>query len=114
MVESLKEALVLDLINIRKEMIEIVGGKGANLGELVSFGIRVPPGFVVTSKAFDYFIQSNNLKGEIAEILSSSKDSFEGSEKIKSLIINAKMPEDLEQSILSSYDELRNKVGKDV
>lgn len=114
MVESLKEALVLDLINIRKEMIEIVGGKGANLGELVSFGIRVPPGFVVTSKAFDYFIQSNNLKGEIAEILSSSKDSFEGSEKIKSLIINAKIPEDLEQSILSSYDELRNKVGKDV
>ncbi len=29
----------------------IAGGKGANLGELVSGGVPVPPGFVVTAQA---------------------------------------------------------------
>ncbi len=114
MVESLKEALVLDLINIRKDMIELVGGKGANLGELVSFGIRVPPGFVITSKSFKYFIEYNGLKSKIADALSSSSDSFEASDRIKSLIMESKMPEDLGQSIMSSFDELRRNVGKDI
>ncbi len=114
MVESLKEALVLDLNGIRKEMIDIVGGKGANLGELVSLGIRVPPGFVITSTAFDYFIHRSDLKSKIANVISTSKDSFEASDRIKTLIMESKIPEDLENLILSSFDNLRNKVGNDI
>jgi len=114
LVESLKEALVLDLNGIRKEMIDIVGGKGANLGELVSLGIRVPPGFVITSTAFDYFIHRSDLKSKIANVISTSKDSFEASDRIKTLIMESKIPEDLENLILSSFDNLRNKVGNDI
>lgn len=94
-------------------MIELAGGKGANLGELVSFDIRVPPGFVITSKAYSYFIAYNNLESKIKSILE-EKDSATASEEIKKLIISSQVPPDLENAILSSYDELAKKVGKEV
>jgi hypothetical protein len=31
-----------------KEMKALLGGKGANLGEMVNMGLRVPPGFTIT------------------------------------------------------------------
>ncbi|WP_410544415.1 pyruvate, water dikinase [Acidianus sp.] len=94
-------------------MIELAGGKGANLGELVSFDIRVPPGFVITSKAYSYFIAYNNLESKIRSILE-EKDSATASEEIKKLIISSQVPPDLENAILSSYDELAKKVGKEI
>jgi len=33
-----------------------VGGKNANLGEMIQIGLRVPPGFAVTTHAFDIFL----------------------------------------------------------
>ena len=45
--EVIQGDLVLDLKDVRKDMIELAGGKGANLGELISIGVRVPPGFVL-------------------------------------------------------------------
>ena len=33
-----------------KEMKEILGGKGANLAEMKSLGINVPPGFTITTE----------------------------------------------------------------
>jgi pyruvate,water dikinase len=94
-------------------MIELAGGKGANLGELVSFDIRVPPGFVITSKAYSYFIAYNNLESKIKSILE-EKDSATASKEIKKLIISSQVPPDLENAILSSYDELAKKVGKEI
>jgi len=44
---------VLDLYEIDQTQTPLVGGKGANLGELSRIdGIRVPPGFCVTTEAF--------------------------------------------------------------
>ena len=42
---------------IRKDDVAIVGGKGANLGEMTNFGLDVPPGFCVTSAGYDAFIE---------------------------------------------------------
>ncbi|WP_240931183.1 pyruvate, water dikinase [Acidianus sulfidivorans] len=95
-------------------MIELAGGKGANLGELVSFDIRVPPGFVITSKAYSYFIKYNNLDEKIRSILNSNEDSVQISNKIKNLILSHPLPKDLEELILSSYDDLTKKIGKEV
>jgi pyruvate,water dikinase len=95
-------------------MIELAGGKGANLGELVSFDIRVPPGFVITSKAYYYFISYNNIHEKINDILLNEKDSEVASEKIKQIIISSPIPKDLEEAILSTYDELANKIGKEI
>ncbi|MFP3200921.1 MAG: pyruvate, water dikinase [Sulfolobus sp.] len=111
--------LVSDLKSVKKEMVSIAGGKGANLGELISLGVRVPPGFVITSYAYKYFIEYNKLYDKIKEILESENlDSEEGaeraSEKIKSLILSSPIPPDLQQAILSYYDSLVKLVGKEV
>ena len=36
-------------------MKDLLGGKGANLAEMSALGIRVPPGFTITTEACDYF-----------------------------------------------------------
>jgi pyruvate,water dikinase len=106
--------LILDLKSIRKDMLSVAGGKGANLGELIAFGIRVPPGFVITSNAYKYFIEYNNLKEKIKEVLEKESDEESASEKIRSLILSALVPKDLEESIYKGYDSLSKMVGKEV
>jgi len=106
--------LILDLKSIRKDMLSVAGGKGANLGELIAFGIRVPPGFVITSNAYKYFIEYNNLKEKIKEVLEKEPDEESASEKIRSLILSALVPKDLEESIYKGYDSLSKMVGKEV
>ena len=50
---------------IRKDDVDIVGGKGANLGEMTNFGLDVPPGFCVTSKGYDAFIEYAGLDEKV-------------------------------------------------
>jgi len=111
--EVVQGGFVLDLKDVRKDMIELAGGKGANLGESISIGVRVPPGFVITSRAFKYFVNYNKLADKIFEIIKTSQDEEEASTKIKELIMSAKVPEDLERSIMEAYDRLAKLVGKD-
>lgn len=42
---------VRDLVDLGRDDLATAGGKGANLGELIRAGVRVPPGFVVTTEA---------------------------------------------------------------
>ena len=42
-----------------------VGGKGASLGELTQAGIRVPPGYVVSTRAFERFLAGIHPQGSI-------------------------------------------------
>ncbi len=51
---------------IGKEDIAMVGGKGANLGEMFNAGIPVPYGFVVTSYAYFDFLKESGIKKKIA------------------------------------------------
>ena len=46
------------------------GGKSANLGELLSAGLIVPPGFAVSAHAFRMFVEVAGLEGTIAAALS--------------------------------------------
>jgi len=51
--------------------VERVGGKGASLGEMLHAGIPVPPGFVVTTTAFEEFMKTGIISETVAqEILS--------------------------------------------
>lgn len=96
---------------IDKNDIPEVGGKGANLGEMVSFGIPVPPGFCVTSAAYFYFLEKNNLKPQIQKILlkTDKNDPYSYSivsDKIKKLILKGTIPKDLAFEIMASYLKL--------
>ncbi|MCL0057469.1 hypothetical protein M1N05_00165 [Dehalococcoidales bacterium] len=46
---------------VTKKDIPLVGGKGANLGEMTNAGIRVPPGFIVTANAYYNFLQRSKI-----------------------------------------------------
>mgnify|MGYP002814366732 CR=1 FL=1 len=47
----------------------VAGGKGANLAEIYNLKISVPPGFIVTAQAYDYFIKKAGLDQKIKNLL---------------------------------------------
>ena len=47
---------------VDKGDVELVGGKGANLGEMTRAGFPVPSGFILTSNSYYYYLKKNNLK----------------------------------------------------
>ena len=62
---------VLDLQDIDKTELMLVGGKGANLGELSKIeGIRVPDGFCVSTEAFQRIIEETPSINEYLDQLS--------------------------------------------
>ena len=94
-----------------KEDIALVGGKGANLGEMASFDIPVPEGFVVTSKAYFDFLRENKLELKIKDVLEKinpqDPQSFnEISGKIKKLILGGKISPQLAKEIIDNYLKL--------
>lgn len=96
---------------IRKEDVALVGGKGANLGEMASVDFPVPPGFVITSNAYYDFIRENNLSIKIKHLLSTtnfedSKSLEQVSLHIKKLIKNGTLSNQLIKEIVSSYNKL--------
>ena len=58
------------------QMKNLLGGKGANLGEMASLGIQVPPGFTISTEACVYYFQNKNMFPSKLwdEILSRLKD----------------------------------------
>ncbi len=91
--------------------IAIAGGKGASLAEMYNNKFPVPPGFIVTVQAYQHFIEKSGVGNHIMTILNetdvdNTNQLDKNSEKVKSLIISAKMPEDMKSEILEAYDSL--------
>ena len=99
---------IMSISDLGKTDIDIAGGKGANLGELVSAGFNVPPGFVLTTAAYDYFLEtskiSENLKDILSKVDTASESSLaDASGRIRELFEKKEIPEDLKEQILASY-----------
>ncbi len=60
---------ILTLNEVNKTNIDLVGGKGANLGELITNDFPVPNGFCIHVNAYKNFILANELQEHIARIL---------------------------------------------
>jgi len=93
------------------EDVNIVGGKGGNLGEMYNLGIPIPNGFVVTSNAYFQFIQENNLKPLIKDILKitdvDQPDQLHAaSNKIRSIIRKSPLSQELSIEIMKAYKKL--------
>jgi pyruvate,water dikinase len=96
---------------IRKVDIALAGGKGANLGEVSRAGLPVPPGFVVTTRAYDAFVEADGLRDEILALASRLRTedaaTFEvTAENIRTLFDRTAIPEDLVEEIQAAYKEL--------
>ncbi|MBP3790881.1 MAG: phosphoenolpyruvate synthase [Methanobrevibacter sp.] len=103
---------------LSKSDIGIAGGKGANLGELTQAGIPVPPGFVVTAQAYEYFMDEAGINDKVMSILekidiNDTKELQAAAEEIKKIINEAPIPEDLVIFIREYYNELCQRVGED-
>lgn len=64
----MSNALILPL-DAPITMLENAGGKGANLARLVRAGFNVPPGFILTTRAYQSFVAANDLEPAIQEAL---------------------------------------------
>lgn len=97
--------------NLSKTDAAIAGGKGASLGEMTGAGIPVPPGFVVLSDAFEFFLKETDLiqevEAELKKVNHKEMESVErASETIRELIENAEMPKVLAEEIIEAHKKL--------
>src|ERR1700690_1678369 len=94
--------------DVDKEDIPMVGGKGANLGEMTQAGFPVPNGFIVTSYAYYNFLDGANLRDKIHEALAyidpnNSKELEEAALKLQHIITHAAFPKELAHEIVEAY-----------
>jgi pyruvate,water dikinase len=102
---------ILNFKNLNKSSLPQVGGKNASLGELINAGIRVPPGFAVTTESYFRFITDTGIKDDIFRILSELKAGDMNSlnatgEEIQQMIRGAAMSEGIRSAIDEAYGEL--------
>ncbi len=113
---------IYDLSEVSLDMISIVGGKNASLGEMIqnlgSRGINVPGGFAITVHAFDTYMKFNNLEERIDQLLAEldPRDIVQlrktGSQ-IRRMMADGRFPEELEEEISQRYRELSEKHGNE-
>jgi phenol phosphorylase subunit beta len=114
MTSQFKYILWFDECN--KNALPLVGGKNANLGEMVNAGIRVPPGFAVTSEAFQQYMDEARLWDQIRDTLSDvSVDDIKSVSKvggtIRQTILSTPIPDEIQKEIITAYASLCDKCG---
>ena len=104
----------IELEEVGKHSILTVGGKGANLGEMLSNNFPVPQGFCVASSAYDHYIRENNfspwIEKYLAEFYAAPERGAELSAKLIERLRAGKMP----QEIYSEIERLYQKLGDHV
>ncbi len=101
-----KYTLYFDEID-RKDL-SLVGGKGANLGEMTKAGFPVPFGFCVTTESYKEFINYNKLYDFIVEEIKDANlenIAIIGA-KIREKIEQAEMPKKVEEEIIKAADKI--------
>jgi pyruvate,water dikinase len=103
----------IDLGQITAGSLPLTGGKNAHLGEVKNvLGLPTPDGFAISTYAYIHFLSSNHLQDRILSILSSSplrnqKTLQKTEEEIKNVILQAPIPPDMEEAILSFARKIR-------
>lgn len=113
---SKEEKLVLWFDELNKGDTPLVGGKNANLGEMMRAGIPIPPGFAITAYAYKKFITETGIAekiygiiGETVTDVNDPKQFEEASRRIRQLIEATPMPKEIETAIRSAYATLSEK-----
>src|SRR5262249_19776811 len=103
--------LVAWLQNLDAGARALAGGKAANLGELLRAGLPVPPGFVVTTAAYDLLVCSAGLQAEIERLAAAAapEDTAaleEASRAIGDLLAAAALPDAVAGAVRDAYAAL--------
>ena len=85
--------LILPFAQLRKWDISVVGGQGANLGEMTHAKIPVPTGYVVTVSAYDEFLAATGMRAKLEPLLvrldPADESAAEVAAEIRTFIANA-------------------------
>lgn len=112
--------LVIPLEEVEKDMAYLVGEKMAHAAEAKNrMGLTVPEGFTITAAAYDLFMDENQLQIEIDRLFQADGTDSNGpfdilSSQIRSLILDARIPDPLEQAVSEAWENLEKKRGKKV
>lgn len=99
---------VINFNKVGKKDIPRVGGKNATLGEMINAGIRVPPGFAVTTDSYLKFITKKGINEKIFSTLSGIDPEDvnrlnQASEIIQEMIKGITISEDIRDAIIDEY-----------
>lgn len=110
------QPLVLSLTEVDKDSLWLVGGKGANLGEMTRAGFvgtgRVPPGFCVTTVAYERVAAEADIEPLITELEHTSADSDRATRasEIRDRIESTPIPATIAEVITAAYRQLGESV----
>jgi pyruvate,water dikinase len=94
-----------------KESVDLVGGKCSSLGELINAGVRVPPGFALTTHGFRQFMRDAGIQSAVSTLLDGldheDMDKLEeASRVIRDMIESCPVSIELEDLIAECYRKL--------
>ncbi|MDP3475283.1 phosphoenolpyruvate synthase [Hydrogenophaga sp.] len=106
--------LVVPFEHLRMTDVDVVGGKNASLGEMISqlpSGVKVPTGFATTAHAFREFLQFDGLTERINARLNALDTEdvralAEAGAEIRAMVENQPFPADLEKAIRDAFATL--------
>ena len=110
--------LILNFNSADKTSLPQVGGKNASLGEMIKAGIRVPPGFAVTTASYESFIAETGIGDAVFGLISgldvNDVESLnKASAGIQELMRSAAMPEKIDKAVREHYEILCGTCGTD-
>jgi pyruvate,water dikinase len=110
------EGHIFSFEELGQDQNSLVGKKCANLGEIAKLGLPVPPGFALSVRAYEDFLQETNAIQEIRNYLQRFGGGIESvelfnqaSQGIRQIVESKKMPEGMRRRVLSFYDDLCRK-----
>src|SRR5688572_4436559 len=104
-------ASIVELYEVNRANIAIVGGKGANLGEMLHAELPVPPGFVVTIAAYERMRETAGLGARIDALLRTVNAEDPAalqrvSVQLRGTLTSVPLPGDLAEAIDHAYQRL--------
>ncbi|MDO3401549.1 phosphoenolpyruvate synthase [Mycolicibacterium neoaurum] len=105
--------VVRSLSDIRLTDADSVGGKGANLGELIATGLPVPPGFTLSCRAYRDSMRAAGVDTDLADLHHQALDQVadnarldELCQRMRQLVQSAGMTDDLRSAAVAAYRTL--------
>jgi pyruvate,water dikinase len=113
----MSDKLIAWFEDLGRDAVNLAGGKGANLGEMIRAGIPVPSGFSILIAAYERFMAETGAASDILPYLAKLPEEREQeyeeiSKAIRGVIQQKDMPGDIKDTISQSYEKLSQHYGK--